>query len=281
MTVAAAAIAGALGALALLDIALAAVSRRRDRQRTKAGSPIGSSMSSWLLRPLSRLAGKAPGDLQARLESAHVPARLDAVTLMGVKLGLAALAGAFAFAVASISGSRAALVLLVGLPAAAFLAPDLLLGRRGQRIRARVLAEVPDVSERLHLAVSSGLPPLRALAVATRSGSGPLGLEMAEAAARAQAGVPFSDSLARVAMRCPSAEVAALVAALVRCQEQGADIGDLLLGISSAARRRESLRIKDRAQKAAPKIQLVVALLLVPAALALIAAALVSGLFGR
>lgn len=280
MTVAAGAIAGALGALALLEFALTMVSRRRVRRRPADGEPVGKSLPGWLLRPVSRLAGKAPGDLQARLDGAHVPTRLDAVTMMGAKLALASMAGVFAFACASVSGSRAALLLLVVLPATAFLAPDILLSRRGRRIRARVLAEVPDVSERLHLAVSSGLPPLRALAVATRGGSGPLGREMAEAAARAQAGVPFSDALARVVTRCPSAEVTALVAALVRCQEQGADIGALLLGISAAARRREALRIKDRAQRAAPKIQLAVALLLVPAALALIAASLVSGLFG-
>ena len=91
--------------------------------------------------------------------------------------------------------------------------------------------------------------------------------------------MPLARALERVVRRCPVPEVRSLAAALVRSQEQGTDIAPFLDEVARGARRRRSLVLRDRAQKAAPKIQLAVALLLVPAAMALVAAALVSGLF--
>lgn len=198
---------------------------------------------------------------------------------MGLKLLLAAGAASLAFTAATLSGVPVATVSLLAGPALAFMLPDLVLRRLERRNQARVAAELPDAAARLHLAVAAGLPPARAMAAAGAPGAGPLSCELAGAAAAVEAGLPLAPALERLSNRCPVPEVRSLAAALRRCHEQGSDVAGLLEEIAVASRRREALRIRDRAQKAGPKIQLAVALLLVPAAMCLIAAALLSGLF--
>jgi len=69
--------------------------------------------------------------------------------------------------------------------------------------------------------------------------------------------------------------VPALVAALKRANRHGAALGPALAAEARAARARQARRAAEHAARAAPQIQLVVALLLVPAVLLLVAAALI------
>jgi len=69
--------------------------------------------------------------------------------------------------------------------------------------------------------------------------------------------------------------VAALAAALRRAERHGAPLAGTLQAQAAEARAERARRIREHAAKAAPKIQLVVALLLVPSVLLLVAAALV------
>lgn len=273
MTALAAGVAAALGGAAAVELTLIIRGRRRGRgvaRKGIAGSPIAFAR---------RAALPVPEDLGARIGAARLRSGVDVTAVMGMKVLLAAAMGALALAPASLSASGPAVLLLLALPVAGFLSPDAWLAWRSRRVQAAVLAELPDVADRLHLAVTAGLPPVRAAAVACGAGRGPLSGEIAAAAGAAGAGMPLAGALERVVVRCPGPEVRSLVAALLRSQEQGTDIAPFLDDLAREARRRQSLALRDRAQKAGPKIQLAVALLLVPAAMALIAAALTSGLF--
>ncbi|MBA3306978.1 MAG: type II secretion system F family protein, partial [Thermoleophilaceae bacterium] len=75
-------------------------------------------------------------------------------------------------------------------------------------------------------------------------------------------------------------EVRALCAALERARRHGAPLGRTLA--SQARDTRVALRrhVQEEAAKAGPKIQLVVALLLVPSVLLMVAAALAAALLG-
>jgi tight adherence protein C len=64
------------------------------------------------------------------------------------------------------------------------------------------------------------------------------------------------------------------VAALQRAERHGAPLGPALAALAADARARRAQALRERAAKAAPKIQLVVALLLVPAVMLLLGAAL-------
>jgi tight adherence protein C len=91
-------------------------------------------------------------------------------------------------------------------------------------------------------------------------------------------GVPLGRALDGLAVRLPQPEIRAFVAALHRAARHGAPLADTLAGQSRAARFALARRIREDAARAGPKIQLVVALLLVPSVLLLVAAALASAL---
>ena len=72
--------------------------------------------------------------------------------------------------------------------------------------------------------------------------------------------------------------MAALSAALERAERHGAPLAETLAAQAAEARAAHARRLHEQAAKAAPKIQLVVALLLVPSVMLLVAAALVASL---
>ena len=275
MTALVAAAAAALAGAAVVEFVLMARGRERHRGIGVRRAAVGGGR----LALARKTALPVPEDLGARIEAARLGAAVDVPAVMWAKVLLAAVAGGLALAPASLAPSGPSVLLLLAFPVAGFLGPDAWLAWRSRRFQVMVLAEVPDVADRLCLAVSAGLAPVRATALACRAGNGPLSGDLAAAADAALAGVPLVEALERVVVRCPVPEVRSLVAALLRSQGQGTDIAPFLDDLARGARRRQSLVLRDRAQKAGPKIQLAVALLLVPAAMALIAAALVSGLF--
>ena len=139
-------------------------------------------------------------------------------------------------------------------------------------------AELPDVLDLLRVAVDAGLAPARALGEVGRRRHGPLAAELRAAAARIALGEPRARVLARLERRCPAEDVAPLVAALHRAERHGAPLGPALAALAADARARHAQRLRERAARAAPKIQLVVALLLVPAVMLLVGAAVASAL---
>jgi tight adherence protein C len=166
----------------------------------------------------------------------------------------------------------------VGLPAAGFLAPDLLIARR-TRARGRAMAaELPDLLDLLRVSVEAGLPLGRALSEVGSRHGGVLAREWGAAAARIDLGVPQTEALARLVARCPVPAVFTLAAALRRAERHGAPLSDTLAAQAAEARAAHARRLHEQAAKAAPKIQLVVALMLVPSAMLLVAAALVASL---
>ena len=265
-----AALAGALAASGLVELAGA---RRRGRRW---------ECTARLVRALGRRAGPAwrdaPRGLSARVDAAGLGA--DTADVMAVKLGAAPVAAFAALALMPLAPGRLGFALLSVAPAAGFLAPDLWLRARA-RARARVIeAEQADVLDLLRVAVGAGLGPWRALREVGRRHPGVLAGELGAAARRVALGVPAEDALARLERRCPAAGTRALTAVLRRADRLGAPPGRALAALAEEARGRQARRAAEHAARAAPKIQLVVALLLVPSVLALVAAALVPALTG-
>ncbi len=176
---------------------------------------------------------------------------------------------------------RLGIALALAAPAAGFLAPEAALRRRAA-IRAKAIeAELPDVLDLLRVAVAAGLSPRRALAEVGRRHPGTLAAELHRAAARAAMGEPADATLDGLQARAPGQGIATFVAALRRAERHGAPLGSTLAAQAAEARSRRAAQRAEAAAKAAPKIQLVVALLLVPAVLLLVAAALLPALTTR
>lgn len=228
------------------------------------------------VRPLARVA--APERLAARLAAAGHPGGLGVRELMAAKLAGALLGGAWGFALGAMAPGRLGIATTLAGPVAGFLAPDLWLERRAaERFRA-ARRELPALLDLFRVAVEAGLAPAAALGRVGERSSGPVGEAWRAASREVGLGVAFEDALAGVRARLPLPEVEAFCAALVRATRHGAPLGQTLAAQARDARAAERRRIQERAARAGPKIQLVVALLLVPSVLLLVAAALVSAL---
>jgi tight adherence protein C len=262
-------------------VELAATGMRRGPSGGRGGRERGPSARAHLRPLLARLGRRmgvpaAPDDLARRLAAAGAPPSVAVAEVMALKGGAALAAFVAALPALALLPGRLGPAALVAVPAGAFLAPDAWLARAIRRRRAAMAAELPEVLDLLHVAVSAGLPPLRALGEVGRRRTGPLASELAVAAAHAALGVPRARVLERLARRCPVDGVTALVAAIGRSERHGAPLAPALRALAADARAERAQRIRERAARAAPKIQLVVALLLVPAVMLLVGACLSS-----
>jgi tight adherence protein C len=280
-------LAGAVGMCAAAAIVEWLGQPRRPRPRSRRrGAPGGAAVHSHLGAMtvlLARIAGRAgfhaaPGGLAARIAAAGEPLNLAVGDVIALKGAGAVGVTLFVFPLAGALPGRLGVAALLAAPVAGFFLPELVLARVA-RARGRLIAdELADVLDLLRVAVGAGLPVGRAMGKVGRRMSGVLASELDGAAARMQLGVPRSDVLRELVARCPARGVSTLAAAISRAELHGAPLTPALEALAAEARARDDRRLRDSAAKAAPKIQLVVALVLVPAVMLLIGAVLVPGL---
>jgi tight adherence protein C len=192
------------------------------------------------------------------------------------KLATAAGGALAALLAAPAAPGRLSLLVALALPAAGFLAPEALLERRERLRRRRLVAALPDALDLLAVGSESGRGPAAGLAEIARSGSGPLAEEMRILVAGVSCGEPLADALRTLRERVPGNEVATLCASIERSRRLGSPLAEQLRRHSATLRRDQRRAVEERAARAAPKIQLVVALILVPSVLLLIAAGLIA-----
>jgi tight adherence protein C len=235
-----------------------------------------------LLARLGRRAGApaAPHDLAARLVAAGEPFGMSAGDAMAAKGGAALTALALSLPVSTSLPGRLPLLAGLALPVAAFFALDPWLARRARRRGAEMERELPDLLDLLRVAIGAGLPLERGLGEVGRRANGLLAREWRRFAAQIELGVPRERALAELGRRCPSPRVAVLVRSLERAARHGAPLGQALAAQAREGRAAHARRLNERAARAAPKIQLVVALLLVPSVLLLVGAALLAAFVG-
>ena len=270
-----AALSAGLGGWGLAELALSFAGSRRSRARSTHGPRLAIALAR-LGRRLG--APAAPTALAQRIERAGAPGSLGVADVMALKCGAAAVALLASVPVVAAAPGRLGILVVVTAPAAGFLAPDLWLVRRTRRRCRTMAAELPGILDLLVVAVEAGLSPTRAVAEVGRRHGGPLAAELRAAAARIELGVARADALALLALRSPVEGVEALVAALGRSERHGVALGPALCALAEDARAVRARGLRERAARAAPKIQLVVALLLVPAAMLLVGAAMVAGM---
>jgi tight adherence protein C len=214
--------------------------------------------------------------LPERIARAGLEARLSVTGVLIGKLASTALGGATALLAAPMAPGRISLLVAVGLPAAGFLLPDALLERRARFRSRRLLAALPDACDLLAVGAAAGRGPAAGFAELARTGSGPLADELRMAIAELTCGQPLSRALQSLRTRVPGSEIATLCAAIERSRRYGSPLAEQLRRQSSALRRDQRRAVEEHAARAAPKIQLVVALVLVPSVLLMITAALIA-----
>jgi tight adherence protein C len=215
-------------------------------------------------------------DIERRIASAGVGGRVSPAGVL-VGRGLAAALGLLGgFMAGPAAPGRLSWAVVVGLPAAGFLAPDALLERAARLRRERLIAALPDAIDLLAVSAASGRGAAAGLAEIAAAGKGPLANELATTVAEISAGVPQERALAALRDRVRGSELAALVAAIERSRRLGSPLAEQLRRQATALRVDQRRAVQERAARAAPKIQLVVALVLVPSVLLMIAAGLIA-----
>jgi tight adherence protein C len=273
--------AGAAGAVAVLAISDLASSLAK----ASPALSLGRSAARRLLvvtPVLGRLPGlrriTPPRDLRLRLAAAGRPGNLGPREWMALKVSAAA-----AVTVPSVTilvggaGRLVALLALAG-PVAGFVAPDFWLAR-ATRVRSEAaVRELPDLLDLMRVSVGAGIAPIRAMGDVAAQFDGPLAAEWLRIAAAVSLGEPQSAAFRSLTERIASEEVRAFAEALQRSQRHGLPLGATLATHATRARDARRRRIREQAARAGPKMQLVVALVLVPSMLLVVAALLVSEL---
>jgi tight adherence protein C len=215
--------------------------------------------------------------LSTRIARSGLAERISPATLVAAKSGAAVAGALWAVVLAPAVPGRLSLIVAVALPIAGFLGPDAWLERRA-RARLRALrAGLPDALDLLAVGTAAGRSPLAGLTELGR-GEGPLARELAMLAAEGSCGVSQSEALDSLRRRAPVREVAAMCGVIERSRRYGSPLADQLREQATALRGVQRRRIEEQAARAAPKIQLAVALLLVPSVLLMIAAGLLANI---
>lgn len=269
MTAVFAAVAVLLCLAALRELG-ASVEPRRGGAAARLLDPLGAERARALAGAAIRLG------IPARLVRAGLAEQLSTGAVLAAKLAGGLAAVPFGLLVAPVAPGRLSFLVAVALPAAGFLAPDAWLERRA-RIRARrLVGALPDALDLLAVGAASGRNPTAAMAEIAATQDGPLARELGVTVAELGCGSSQSAALHALRDRAPGAELASLVAVVERSARYGSPLTDQLRGQATALRGDQRRRVEEQAARAAPKIQLAVALLLVPSVLLMIAAALIA-----
>jgi len=258
-----------LGAAALWELA---GSRGEELDRSMRGAV--ATLSGGHVRTL---AGAALWlRVPQRLRRAGLAERVPVAAVLAGKAGGVVVGALLAVVVAPELSARLAIVLALALPPAGFVTPEVLLERAARRRRARIGAALPDALDLLAVGTAAGRSPATVFGEISTGSSGPLASELAVAVAEIHCGVPQREAIAAVRERVPGTGLGALASALERSRRHGSPLAEQLHEQAAELRREARRRIEERAARAAPKIQLVVALVLVPSVLLMLLAALVA-----
>lgn len=165
-------------------------------------------------------------------------------------------------------------VIVIGAGLSGFFAPDLLLERAARRRHRRMINALPDALDLLSVSVATGRSLGASLSELSGSGRGPLAAELSRTGQDMAWGTGQKFALEGLRRRVSGKEVASLCANLERSRKLGSPLADQLRRQSAGLRQDQRRGIEEEAARAAPKIQLVIALVLVPSVLMLIVAGL-------
>ncbi|MGK2932606.1 MAG: type II secretion system F family protein [Solirubrobacterales bacterium] len=234
----------------------------QDRPR-KSGPPgaIPAAARNLGLPERVRRAGRDPGSVRTVLLAKAL------ASAVGVMTGLT---------LASLLPPRLGPPAVIAAGLGGFFGPDLMLERAARRRHRRMVTALPDALDLLSVSVATGRSLGASLGELAVSGRGPLATELSRAGQDMAWGTGQRLALEGLKQRIAGKEVASLVANLERSRKLGSPLADQLRRQSSGLRQDQRRAIEEEAARAAPKIQLVIALVLVPSVLLLIVAALVA-----
>lgn len=211
--------------------------------------------------------------IRARLDAAGRPGGMDLPRYAERRGAFMVLSVLFAL-LAALQGRwyLALPILLLG-----YIAVDVHVDGTGRRRQGRIDRDLPDFMDVLAVCVNAGIafrPAIQRVGDAT---GGPLGEEVATTLRQLALGSSRRTAFERLRERNPSEFVGSFVSAFLQAEELGVPLVEALRDLASEMRRAAFQRARRRAQNAAPRVSLIVTLLIMPGAMLLIVAGLFLG----
>jgi tight adherence protein C len=156
--------------------------------------------------------------------------------------------------------------------------PVVWLYSEAQRRQRQIEQELPDFLDILAITVTAGLGFRQALQRVGETLKGPLAEEVQRTLHRMDLGIRRRQAFAELRERNPhSATMGLFVTAIIQAEELGAPLADTLNALAADMRREYSQQARRRAARAAPRVSLIITMVIMPALIALILLALVLG----
>jgi tight adherence protein C len=275
------------GGLAALCIALglAAIPMLRDkgpverlggrigaREAAERGSMI-ARLVEWLaarlgprLAPSVRAARQSA--LERKLDYAGRPAGMTVQRFIGIKAALAVLLGPALGGFLVLIGSSP--IYLVLLTVIGWFGPDVYLSRAARLRQEAIERMLPDFLDILAVSVRAGLGYRYALRRVAEALEGPASEEMLTVLRQMELGQERRDAFLALRERNRSESLKSFVAAQLQAEELGVPLAEALNDIATDMRRLAYQNARRQAQRAGPRVSLLVTTLIVPGSMILI-----------
>jgi tight adherence protein C len=161
--------------------------------------------------------------------------------------------------------------------AAGWLGVDYWLARVGRRRQERLERDIPDFIDIISITVRAGTGYRAALARVASTLSGPPAEEIMLTLRQMELGATRREAFEQLRSRNDSPTLDRFVAAQLQAEELGVPLADSLESIAADTRRAAAQSARRRAQRAAPRVSLITATMLLPATLILIAVGIYIG----
>jgi tight adherence protein C len=245
------------------------VGGREHAERSSITAKLVEAMAARLgprLAPSLRASRRS--SLEHKLDYAGRPAGMTVQRFIGRKAALALLLGLGVGGLMLALGAGWFLIPL--LAAAGWFAPDVYLSRAGRIRQEAIERTLPDFLDILAVSVRAGLGYRYALRRVAESLGGPVGEEMLIVLRQIDLGQDRRDAFLALRERNKSDSLKSFVAAQLQAEELGVPLSEALNDIASDMRRMANQNARRQAQRASPRVSLLVTTFIVPGSMILI-----------
>lgn len=206
--------------------------------------------------------------LEHKLDLAGRPAGMTVQRFIGRKAALALLLGLGVGGLMLLSGAGPLFLIFFGI--LGWFGPDVYLARAGRLRQEAIERTLPDFLDILAVSVRAGLGFRYALRRVAESLGGPVGEEMLTVLRQIELGQDRRDAFLALRERNDSDSLKSFVAAQLQAEELGVPLSEALNDIAADMRRMANQSARRKAQRASPRVSLLVTTLIVPGSIVLI-----------
>ena len=238
-----------------------------------------TALMDWLGRRAAPLIARRLHDrgrreaLKRRLDAAGRPNGITVERYVERKARFAALGLALALALA-LAGYW---IMAIGIAVLGWIWVDIDVDGRARRRQARIDKDLPDFLDVLAVCVNAGIAFRPAMARVADALGGPVGEEVTTTLRQMALGASRREAFEALRDRNTSEFVGAFTSSFLQAEELGVGLADALVDLARDMRAAAFQAARRRAQQAAPRVSLIVTLLIMPAAVLMVLVSLVVG----